>query len=142
MAGALGLYADEAYSVHVHSYFSCSYSGFLVRFYWLVLIVTAAIGAACIAVSVTVKDLPSLDDPTKVKNRKQRRKAARQCGCDAPPPMNPTEGISKCTHMKAYLPCGTQGRNLECKIPQHSSLASVLTLHPFSNWRSRRQWSE
>ena len=45
----------------------CSYAGFLERFYWLVLLLTTAIAVACIAVAVTTEDLPSFDDPTKVR---------------------------------------------------------------------------
>ena len=44
----------------------CSYGRFLERFYWLVLLLTFVVAAACIAVAFTVKDFPSLDDPTVV----------------------------------------------------------------------------
>ena len=43
-----------------------SYSAFLVRFYWLVLLLTTVVAAVFITVAFTTKDLPSLNEPVKV----------------------------------------------------------------------------
>ena len=57
--------APDPHSV-VCMLYSCSYGRFLVRFYWLVLLLTLVVAVTCIAVAFTVKDFPSLDEPTRV----------------------------------------------------------------------------